>query len=249
MGTMQWLAHFRDSAERTRVREISQTLTLKPALRAPIVQTLTFFQRALSTPGMDLRSKVRRSCDEAYVECVDHYVREKNVHADMLARVIWALGGEPERRNMPDFVFRRIRRRLDWQPELLVLLTGEMVMVPVMRVIANNVGDPEIKAVIEDILVDQAFHIGFHVDHLRTEVGALSSMSNVAVQVAWASMFSSALIVLLRECHPFFDAVGYSRLTCWTDAWHLFATVQAGLNGSDHLNSLLMRDPRLRFAL
>lgn len=249
MGTMQWLAHFRDSSERPRVREISATLDLEPALRAPIVQTLTFFQRALSTPGMDLRSKVRRSCPDEYVECIDYYVREKNVHADMLARVIWALGGEPERRNMPDFVFRRVRRRLDWQPELLVLLTAEMVMVPVMRVIANHVREPEIKAVIEDILLDQAFHIGFHLDHLRTEVRSLSSMGNVAMQAAWSSMFAAALTVLLRECHPFFDAVGYSRLTCWTDAWHLFATVQTGLNGSDHLNSLLMRDPRLRFAL
>lgn len=249
MGTMQWLSHFRDSVERERAYDFGQGVSLEPAIREPVMGALAFFQRALSTPGMDLRSKVRRGCSAEYVECIDLYVQEKSLHADALAKLLWAAGEEPGRRNVADFMFRRLRRRFDWQPELLVLLTGEIVMVPVMRVISNQVKDPLVKAVVDDILYDQSFHIGFHLDHLRTEVGKLGSLGNVAMQAAWASLFTSALSVLLRECHPLFDAVGYSRLTCWTDAWHLFSTVQAGLNGSDHLNSMLSRDSRIRFAL
>lgn len=249
MGTMQWLSHFRDSVERERTYDFGQGVSLDPAIREPVMGALSFFQRALSTPGMDLRTKVRRGCPDEYIECIDLYVREKSHHADALAQLLWAAGEEPGRRNVADFMFRRLRRRLDWQPELLVLLTGELVMVPVMRVISNHVKDPLVKAVVDDILFDQSFHIGFHLDHLRAEVRKLGSLGNVAMQATWASLFTSALSVLLRECHPLFNAIGYSRLTCWTDAWHLFATVQAGLNGSDHLNSLLMRDSRIRFAL
>lgn len=249
MGTMQWLSHFRGSVERERDFDFAQGVHLDPAVREPVMQALSFFQRALSTPGMDLRSKVRRNASAEYVECTDLYVEEKNLHADLLARLLWAAGEEPGRRNLPDFLFRRVRRRLPWQPEIVVLLTAEIVMVPVMRVISNHVRDPLVKDIADSILFDQSFHIGFHLDHLRGEMQRLGSLSNVAVQAAWAGMFTSALTVLLRECHPLFDAIGYSRLTCWTDAWHLFSTVQAGLNGSDHLNSLIGRDPRIRFAI
>lgn len=249
MGTMQWLSHFRDSSERERSYDFGQGVDLDPSMREAVMQALGFFQRALSTPGMDLRSKVRRSCSPEYIECIDLYVKEKSIHADLLAQLLWAAGEEPGRRNVPDFLFRRLRRRLDWQPELLVLLTGELVMVPVMRVISNHVRDPLVKAVVDEILYDQSFHIGFHLDHLREEVRKQGSLGNVAMQAAWSGLFTSTLGVLLRECHPLFDALEYSRLTCWTDAWHLFATVQAGLNGSDHLNSLLSRDQRIRFAI
>lgn len=249
MGTMQWLSHFRDSATRERSFDFAQGVTLEPAVREPVMAALSFFQRALSTPGMDLRTKVRNGGSPEYVECVDLYVAEKNAHADLLARVLWAAGEQPGRRNVPDFVFRRVRRRLPWQPEIMVLLTAELVMVPVLRVIANHTRDPLVTEVVESILYDQSFHIGFHLDHLRDELRGFGSLSNVGLQAAWSAMFTSALTVLLRECHGLFDAIGYSRLTCWTDAWHLFSTVQAGLHGSDHLNSVIGRDSRIRFAI
>ena len=249
MGTMQWLVHFQDSVSRARSFDFTRPLELEPFQREPLLQTLGFFHRAINTPGIDLRTKIRKGSPKEYVECVDLYVREKGIHAELLAQLIWRLEGEPSRRNAPDFLFRRLRRRLPWQPELLVLLTGELVMVPVLRVIANAVADPLTKEVLQSILQDQAFHIGFHLEHLKGEVRGLGSMGNVAMQTVWAGFFSSVLGVLLAECHDMFDALGYSRLTCWTDAWHLFAQVQVGLNGSQHLNPILMHDGRLRFAI
>lgn len=249
MGTMQWLTHFRESARRERSFDFARPVTLDASQRETLLQALSFFHRAINTPGLDLRTKIRQGRHDEYVECVDLYVREKNAHAELLAQLIWRLGGEPSRRNVPDFLLRRFRRRLSWQPELLVLLTGEMVMVPVLRVMANQTTDPVTKEVLQSILADQAFHIGFHLEHLKDEVAALGGWGNVAMQSVWAAFFSSMLGVLLTECHAMFDALGYSRLTCWTDAWHLFAQVQIGLNGSNHLNPILMHDGRLRFAL
>lgn len=249
MGTMQWLVHFQDSVARPRNFDFSRPLELEPYQRGPLLQALGFFHRAINTPGIDLRTKIRKNAPVEYVKSVDLYVREKGIHAELLAQLIWRLEGEPARRNVPDFMFRRLRRRLPWQQELAVLLTGELVMVPVLRVIANSVTDPLTKEVIQSILADQAFHIGFHLEHLKMEVRQLGSLGNVAMQTVWSSFFASMLGVLLTECHDMFDALGYSRLTCWTDAWHLFAQVQVGLNGSNHLNPILMHDGRLRFAL
>jgi len=249
MGTMQWRAHFRDSVERPRTYDFEQGIQLDPDVKMPLIGALRFFQRGLNSAGLDLRTKVRKNCSPEYIECIDLYVREKSIHAELLAQLLWAGGAEPGRRNVPDFLYRRLRRRLQWQPELVALLTGELVMLPVMRVIANQAKDPLVAAVVNDIIYDQSFHIGFHLDHLREEVRKLSAMQNVGVQALWASFFASSLTVLLAECHPFFDAIAYPRLTCWTDAWNLFSLVQGGLNGSDHLNSNLMRDGRIRFAL
>lgn len=249
MGTMQWRAHFKESVQRERHYDFEAGVDLPPSVKSALMIGLKFFQRALNTSGYDLRTKVRKDCSPEYIECIDLYVQEKSIHADVLAKLLWAAGEQPGRRNVPDFVFRRIRRRLHWHPELIALLTGEIVMVPVLQVIANNVKDPLVNAVISDILFDQSFHIGFHIDHLADEVRAMSSMANVAMQGAWAAAFAAALTVELRECHELFDQIRYPRLTCWTDAWNLFAAVQAGLNGSDHLNAQLSRDKRIRFAL
>lgn len=249
MGTMQWRAHFRDSVERPRAYDFEQGIQLDADVREPLMGALRFFQRGLNSAGLDLRTKVRANCSPEYIECIDLYVREKAIHAEMLAQLLWAGGSQPGRRNVPDFLYRRLRRRLPWQPELVALLTGELVMLPVMRVIGNQAKDPLVQAVVNDIVYDQSFHIGFHLDHLRYEIRKQRSVANVAIQGVWASFFASSLTILLAECHPFFDAIEYPRLTCWTDAWNLFALVQAGLNGSDHLNSNLMRDGRIRFAI
>ena len=249
MGTMQWLGHLRDSVQRERDMDFTRGVTLSEPARAATLRALQFFQRGLSSPGMNLRSKVRQGCPEEYIECIDLYVREKGIHADLLARLIWAMGGEPGKRNVPDFVFRRFRRRFGWTAEIMVLLTAEMVMAPVLRVMVNHVDDPLVRDVVSSILADQAWHIGFHIDHLRPEVRAMSGVENFALQAAWGALFTTTLTVLLAECEPLFESIGYSRLTCWTDAWNLFAQVQTGLNGSDHLNAILSRDPRIRFAL
>lgn len=249
MGTMQWLAHFESSVERPRNIDWSRVPQIDEELREPLVRALAFFQRGLSSQGFNLRTKVRQHCPDEYVQCIDLYVQEKAIHADQLAKLVWALGGQPGRRSVADFAFRRFRRRFGWLAEIMVLLSVEMVTVPFFRVLANQIDDPLIRDVLEGIIYDQSWHIGFHIDHVRPELDTLSGMQNVAMQAGWASLFTSVLSVLLAECHPIFDALGYSRVSCWTDAWNLFAQVQTGLNGSGHLNALLGRDPRIRFAL
>lgn len=249
MGTMQWRAHFRDSVVRERAFSWEDGVQLAPASREPVVVALQHIQRALSSPGLNLRTKVRRSCSREYAECIDLYVKEKGIHADLLAQLLWEMGEEPSKRFWADFLFRRFRRRFGWTGELMVLLTAEMTAVPLFRVIANHTQDPLVTAVLESIIEDEAFHLGFHIDHLRPELRKMSNLSNVAMQHAWGALFSATLSYVMTDLHDLFKTFGYSRLTFWTDAWNLFAQVQTGLNGSEHLNALISRDPRLKFAL
>lgn len=249
MGTMQWRAHFRDSVNRRRQIDWNHDIHLEPEHREAFVNALQHLQRALSSPGLHLRTKVRFNCPDEYADCIDCYVKEKGVHADMLAQLLWKLGEEPSKRFWGDFLFRRFRRRFGWTGEIMVLLTAEIAAVPLFRIIANHTEDPTITEVIESILEDQAFHLGFHIDHLRPELSTMSSMSNVAMQHAWGVLFSSTLGFLMTDLRALFAALKYSRLSYWTDAWNLFAQVQTGLNGSGHLNALISRDPRIKFVI
>lgn len=249
MGTMQWKAHFRNSLAREREFDWSAGIALASDERGPVVDALQTFQRGLSSPGLNLRSKVRANCDRDYAECVDLYVREKSVHADLLANCLWELDAAPTKRHAADFVFRRFRRRFEWTRELLVLLTAEMTAMPVLRIMANNVSDPLLKDVLESILRDESFHLGFHIDQLRPVMQQRTSAENVAIQAAWGGLFTSSLTWAMTDLKGLFEAYDYSRLAFWTDAWNLFAQVQTGINGSEHLNAMLSRDPRLNFAL
>ncbi|TVQ96237.1 MAG: ferritin-like domain-containing protein [Deltaproteobacteria bacterium] len=249
MGTMQWIEHFRDSVARPREADWSRGVHLDAELREPVLRSLQAFQRGLSSPGTDLRTKVRRGADADYAVAVDLYVQEKNIHADLLARLLWAAQSEPYTRRWPDFFFRRLRRRFDWAPEMMILLTAEMASMPFFRTLANHAGDPLLREVLEGILQDQAFHIGFHIDHLRPEMERRGGKERVVLQHAWGTFFSATLMVLIQDNTRVFDALGHQRIAYWTDAWNLFAQVQSGLHGSRNLGALLGRDPRIRFVV
>lgn len=249
MGTMQWLNHFRASVSRPRDIDWDQGIRLEPELAGPVIRSVQTFQRGLTSPGVNLRTKVRRSCPPEYAECIDLYVAEKAIHADMLIRVLWAAGSEPAKRAWPDFLFRHFRRRFDYTRELMVLLTVEMATMPFFRILANQVGCPLITDVAESILEDQAYHVGFHIDHLREALGGRDNLEKLGVQQVWATMFSTTLSVVMADNRAVFQALDYPKLSYWTDAKNLFAQVQTGLTGSAHLNALLSRDPRISFAL
>jgi len=249
MGTMQWLNHFRSSVRRERHIPWEQGVRLREEIREPVIAAMRIFQRGLTSSGIDLRSKVRQSCSPEYAECIDLYVQEKNVHAELLMKWLWAAGSEPARRYLIDFGFRRFRRRFDWVRELMILLSAEMASMPFFRVLASSVDDPMTRRMLEEILADQAYHLGFHIEHLRHELQKRSRWERLAIQQAWGAFFTATLTAVLTETTEVFDALPYDRLAFWTDAWNLFAQVQTGLTGSQHLAAMLSRDPRLKFAL
>lgn len=249
MGTMQWMQHFEASVSRHRDIRWEQGVQLDPALAEPVLQSLQTFQRGLTSPGIHLRTKVRQTCPREYSECVDLYVAEKAVHADLLMKVLWEAGSGPAKRAWSDFLFRRVRRRFDYTKELMVLLTVEMASMPFFRILANQVGCPLITDVIEEILEDQAYHVGFHIDHLREALEGRGGIEKLAIQQFWGGIFATSLSVVMADNREVFEALDYPKLSYWTDARNLFAQVQTGLFGSPHLNTVLGRDPRIQFAI
>ena len=249
MGTMQWLAHFERSVARSRAVDWDRGVHLTAPVRAPVLDSIASFQRGLTSPGLHLRTKVRAACSREYARCVDLYVQEKTIHAELLMRLLWEAGGTPQKRAWSDFVLRRLRRRSDWVWEIMVILTAEIASSPFFRVLANNVEDPTIRAALEHVLEDQAYHLGFHIDHLRPALEERDNLERLALQQAWGAFFTATLSGLLVENRATFEVLAYDKLTFWTDAWNLFAQVQTGLNGSQHLAALLGKDPRLKFAL
>lgn len=249
LSSLKWLEHFERSLRRDRPFDFRQPLLLPAEVRGPVLASLQVFQRGLTSTGLDLRTKVRETCDRDYALAMDLYVREKNAHAELLAQLLWAAGERPSKRNLPDFLFRRIRRSLDWAPEVMVLLCAEMATMPFFRVLASHLEQPLVQDVLESIIADQAWHLGFHIDHLRPELEARSAIERTVLQQAWVGVFGTTLSGLLVETHDVFEALGYRRLAYWTDAWNLFAQVQSGLSGSPHHSAILLRDPRLRFVV
>jgi hypothetical protein len=249
MGTLQWREHFRGSVKRDRGIDWSHGIRLRADVRDPLIRSLQTFQRGMTSPGVDLRTKIRRAGDAEFADCIDLYVQEKNIHSELLMRLLWEAGSEPARRAAIDFLFRRFRRRFDWVRELSIIATAEMVAIPFFRAVANSVDCPLTRQVLESILADLAYDLGFHIDHLRNELERRPSFERLAVQQAWSAFFASMLGVVMVDNRDVFRALRYDPLAFWTDAWNLFAQVQTGLVGSHHLASVLGRDPRIKFAI
>jgi hypothetical protein len=249
MGTLQWREHLDSSVRRERRIQWQLGVDLDAELRAPVVESLQLFQRGLSSPGIDFRTKIRRSCPRELAQCVDLYVAEKAIHSDLLCRWLWEAGAEPAKRHVVDFAFRHFRRRFDWAREMGLLLTAEMVSIPFFRVLSSQVDDTVTRQVLESILADQAYHLGFHIDQLRPALAERGTAERFVIQQAWGGAFTSALGIVIGTNRAVFGALDYDPLCYWTDAWNLYAQVQTGLFGSQHLAGVIGRDPRLKFAL
>jgi len=142
-----------------------------------------------------------------------------------------------------------MRRRFEWTGELKVLLTAEIITMPLFRIFSNNTSCALTHQVVEEILENQAYHIGFHIDHLREEIKKRSSIERTIQQQTWSVFFASVLSAVIADNQKLFSALNYDKLTFWTDAWNLYVQVQTGLHGSPHLNAVLSHDPRIQFAI
>lgn len=154
-------------------------------------------------------------------EVTDMWFREEAEHSRLLSGAVRRLSGTFVTDTFAFRQFQRVRRFMDSQFEMLVLLQVEIISTVYYRVIRKHCGDKPIAAMCALILRDETGHVSYHRDRLCQD----HPQGWNALQRAWFCFLGYACAAVLWLGH------GRALRTIGMRNGNFFAQVHRGLRG------------------
>jgi hypothetical protein len=233
MQWTHWRAHFEQRQGRARP-PIDDVTEIPPALRTLLAQSLARFQLGETGEGRvvaDLRRRaITWGLSPDYLEALRLFIAEEGRHAAILGTAIRALGGQTLRRTWSADVFARVRRLGGPGLEMLVLLAAEVAALSFYGTLVERLPVGPLRSALHEIAGDEAMHLRFHVDFLRSALPSPALRRTVAT--AWASLGLAAGAVVIADHGATLNRLGTTRRAVLSRASELVGdTVEAIAEG------------------
>jgi hypothetical protein len=230
MQHAQWHAYF--AARRDRPRPPLDDLPELPAdLRACLADSLARFQLGETGEGRivaDLRRRATAwNLSPDYLEALRLFIAEESRHAAILAAAVRALGGQTLRRTWSADAFSRVRRLAGPGFELLVLLAAEVAALSFYGTLVERLPSGSLREALREIAGDEAMHLRFHVEFLRTMLPSPTDRRVVAS--VWAALGLAAGAVVVGDHRVTLRRLGTSRRAVFRRAAALVGSTAAEL--------------------
>ncbi|MEM1442205.1 MAG: ferritin-like domain-containing protein [Verrucomicrobiota bacterium] len=175
MTSQDWTRHFRQNLENQRV-DWQQTPRLDRTDDRKLVRSLQAWQKGETSDGSHLvraaEKYARRTNDPDYLEAVALFVREEQKHGENLGKYLDRIDAPRLEFDFGDWLFRRVR----YFNTSMELWTISVIIVEIFAQIyyasiAKASACPLLGSICKDILTDEAHHIRFQSERLRTIMG------------------------------------------------------------------------------
>lgn len=171
MNLSHWIHHFRQNRLNRTEPDWKAPLHLDDRKRDALAASLAEYQ--LGDGGGPCRliasdAETLRASDDHVREVIDLWFAEEKEHSRLLHGAVSRLDGTLVEDSYAFRLFNQCRRLFDAQFEMLVLLIVEIVSTGYYRVIRNHCDDTPISDMCRLILRDEAGHVAFHRDRLRS---------------------------------------------------------------------------------
>lgn len=206
----KWLDYFQENKRTRPVFDLSGEVSLEPKLRDPLIRSLQRFQIGETGDGKHLRKYARKLADPVYMQCVDLFIREEQVHGQILAEVVLSAGGTLLSWHWTDVAFILLRRILGLKTEILILLIAEVVGKCFYKCVADCVDDARLQEVFAVIVVDEIAHLQFHAEFLSFRLEKLPWFVRIFAHYAWCIIFHSACLVFIIDHRQTLEALNVS---------------------------------------
>ncbi|MGZ3474329.1 MAG: hypothetical protein ACXVCJ_07585 [Polyangiales bacterium] len=173
MNGRRWLRHFEQNRKRPSPVIPPWIEGIDRPLRATLVASLQRFQLGESSEGSLARQAETAPdpvLDSDARAAIALFVREEGRHARELAELLRALGAAPIRKHWTEALFRRGRRLLGFRTKLLTVAAAEVVGAAAYAIMAERVPSPEVAAFARCLAEDEAAHLDFLADWMRSLV-------------------------------------------------------------------------------
>lgn len=171
MHFTNWVQHFTANCGHLNHINYNDDTPLTAAERRVLTGTLQKFQRGENSEGKYLyhnaRAYSQQQDDPSYAETIVLFIKEEQRHALALGRFMEKQGIARIRGHWIDTIFRKLRRLLSIEFNIIVLLTAEIIAAVAYIAIRNASRSKVLKAICNQILQDEYYHLNFQAYTLR----------------------------------------------------------------------------------
>ncbi len=205
-------------------------------LRACLAQSLAHFQLGETGEGRivaDLRRRaIAWKLSPDYLESLRSFIAEEGRHAAILGAAIRTLGGRPLSRTWSSTLFGRVRRLAGPGLEMLVLLAAEVAALSFYGTLVERLPVGPLRTALREIAGDEALHLRFHVEFLRSALPSAAHRRGVAA--AWAGLGLAASAVVVADHGATLARLGSSRRAVLRRAQELVGDTVAAITEPEH---------------
>ncbi len=196
-----WFRHFRIRAATRPPLPFAHGVALSTEEQRDLLPSMAIFQRGESGQGRHLLRvaavHAQRVGDVEYVPALQQFIAEENTHAAMLGEYLDACVFPRLSREWTDSGFRRLRHLAGLETAIAVLVTAEVIAMVYYSALRKASACPVLRALCEQILEDERFHLQFQgqrlgrLQHGRSRWGvllttqAMSGLLDAAGLLVW----------------------------------------------------------------
>ena len=226
-----WLGEFEGRVPRLVVARVPRNSVLTGEERIRIADSIGTFQLGEQSEGRTLlrfarEFGARHGCPELG-RVTELFIREEQHHAAQLREFMLAHGIALKQRNWTDSIFRQIRRLAGFETAVTILVTAEMVGFVYYRALGRATQNIYLRTICRQMCADEAIHLRYEAQLLRTLRGARPRWRRVAVEIAHRTLLAIAARVVFREHRAVLEFAGHDARSFTRDCRSLYRTVLA----------------------
>ena len=201
----EWLEFFRENDKRRLQIDFSKDAALPADIKALILPSVSAFQIGEHSDGLHLikvsEAFASKFDEPTYPEVMKLFIREENFHSSYLGEFMRYHGLPLRKSNFLDKTFRRLRRRSDLRPEVVTLVTAEIIALSYYSALSDATESFALKRICAQMLHDELPHVIFQsytLGHfkeskwLKLQRQLLMRAATLAVWTAYGKVFRAA---------------------------------------------------------
>ena len=201
----EWLEFFRENDKHRLQIDFSQETTLSDETKALILPSISAFQVGEHSDGLHLLKAAEAFAslfdEPAYPNVMKLLIKEENFHSSYLGEFMRYHDLPLRKNNFLDRTFRRLRRCSDLRPEVVTLVTAEIIALSYYSALSDATDSPALKRICAQMLHDELPHVIFQsytLGHfkvsrwLKLQRQFLMRAATLAVWTAYGKLFRAA---------------------------------------------------------
>jgi len=213
----QWLSYFEGNKNSKAALSLPPQIELADAVKQPIIKSLQRFQIGEKGDGLHLKKYAGSTNDPVYQQCVDLFIQEENVHADILGRMLTALDAKPITWHWSNAAFISLRRLLGLKTEIFILLIAEIVGKCFYKTCADNLSNRVFKDTFTAIVMDEIFHLEFNCTFMRKQMHSYSPVARKLIYWCWYALFFTVCMAFIVDHRSALKALDVAPSEFWKD--------------------------------
>jgi hypothetical protein len=224
--SLEWINYFGYNRENLLPIPWDSSYQLTDIERATISHSISCFQLGESSEGNHLMQAARiygdRTQDKLFVDAVKLFIGEEQRHARTLGQFMKQQAIPLAKHHWTDTIFRKLRRLLNLEISLAVLLTAELIATVYYKALGDATKSPTLNQLCQQILHDEKQHVYFQTLILHQICHNRPDWLLKCIQLLQKLLFGCTLMIVWLDHGKVFLKSGYTFKIFSDDCWLAF---------------------------